>query len=261
MPRLNRLDPTQGDPQAQQMLAQLEGQKMLLNIFRGMANSPAVLDGYLKLNSALKAGKLDAKTRHAIALIVGQTNRCDYCLAAHTMLGKGAGLDDGAVRDARLGRSSDKKTNAAVVLAKQLLDKKGNVSNDEIAAAKSAGLSDGEVGEVVANVALNIFTNYFNHVNQPEVLEWRLYLDRLRRAGGEFDGLLEVGHGLVQAPLIQEDAAEVCVGDRECRVEFDGLAVLGDGLVQLPLSLQGVAQPVVGRGIATATHSPSRLLE
>ena len=61
MPRLNRLDPTQGDPQAQQMLAQLEGQKMLLNIFRGMANSPAVLDAYLKFNTALKAGKLSEK--------------------------------------------------------------------------------------------------------------------------------------------------------------------------------------------------------
>src|SRR5437016_11672040 len=104
MPRLATLEKTQGDPKSQEMMKQLESQKMLLNIFRGMANSPAVLDGYLKFSGALKGGKLDAKTREAIALVVGQTNRCDYCLAAHTMLGKGAGLDDGAVRDARMGR-------------------------------------------------------------------------------------------------------------------------------------------------------------
>jgi|SRR5258706_4766154 len=169
MPRLATLEKTQGDPKSQEMMKQLESQKMLLNIFRGMANSPAVLDGYLKFSGALKGGKLDAKTREAIALVVGQTNRCDYCLAAHTMLGKGAGLDEGAVRDARMGRSADKKTNGAVTLAKLLLDKKGNVSQADVSAAKSAGLSDGEVAEVVANVALNIFTNYFNHLNQTEV--------------------------------------------------------------------------------------------
>jgi AhpD family alkylhydroperoxidase len=169
MPRLQKLDTTHGDAKSQDMMKDLESQKMLLNIFRGMANSPAVLDGYLKFSGALKAGKLDGKTREAIALTVGQVNRCDYCLAAHTFLGKGAGLDDAAIRDARLAKSSDKKTNAAVVLAKLLLDKKGNVSDAEVTAAKSAGLTDGDIGEVVANVALNIFTNYFNHVNQTEV--------------------------------------------------------------------------------------------
>lgn len=169
MPRLNRLDPTQGDPQAQQMMAQLEGQKMLLNIFRGMANSPAVLDAYLKFSGALKAGKLSEQTRHAIALAVGQANRCDYCLAAHTHLGKRAGLDDAAIRAARLGHATDPKTNAAVGLAKQLVEQRGNVSDASLAAAKAAGLSDGDVAEVVANVALNLFTNYFNHVNQTDV--------------------------------------------------------------------------------------------
>jgi AhpD family alkylhydroperoxidase len=169
MSRLAKLDKNQGEPLSQEMMKQLDSQKMLLNIFRGMANSPAVLDGYLKFSGALKKGKLDARTREAIALVVGQTNRCDYCLAAHTMLGKGAGLDDNAVRDARMGRSADKRTNAAVVLAKLLLDKKGNVSQTDLESAREAGLNDGEIAEVVANLALNIFTNYFNHMNQTEV--------------------------------------------------------------------------------------------
>ena len=55
---------------------------MLLNIFRGMANSPAVLDGFLKFNRACEQGKLDAKIRHAIALTVAQCNDTGYCLAA-----------------------------------------------------------------------------------------------------------------------------------------------------------------------------------
>lgn len=169
MPRLQSLEKTQGDPKSQEMLNQLDKQKMLLNIFRGMANSPAVLDGYLKFSGALNQGSLDAKTRHAIALAVGQSNRCEYCLSAHTMMGKSAGLDDATIHDARLGHATDKKMNGVIVLAKQLVDKKGSVSDGELAAAKSAGLTDGDIAEVVANVALNVFTNYFNNANQTEV--------------------------------------------------------------------------------------------
>lgn len=169
MPRLKRLEKTQGEPKAQQMMGDLDSKKMLLNIFRGMANSPAVLNGYLQFSGALRDGKLDPKTREAIALAVAQANRCDYCLAAHTMLGKGAGLDEAAIRDARHGKSADKKTNGAANLARRMVETKGNIADADLQQAKAAGLDDGDIAEVVAHVALNIFTNYFNHVNQTEV--------------------------------------------------------------------------------------------
>jgi AhpD family alkylhydroperoxidase len=169
MPRLKSLEKSQANPKSQTMMSELESKKMLLNIFRGMANSPAVLDGYLKFSGALQQGKLDAKIRHAIALAVAQCNKTGYCLAAHTMLGKGAGLDDAAIRDARMGKSADPKTNAAVSLARQVLAGHGNVSDADASAAKSAGLDDGDIAEVIANVALNLFTNYFNNFNQSEV--------------------------------------------------------------------------------------------
>jgi AhpD family alkylhydroperoxidase len=169
MPRLKCLEKSQANPKSQAMMSELESKKMLLNIFRGMANSPAVLDGFLKFNGALQQGKLDAKIRHAIALAVAQCNKTGYCLAAHTLLGKGAGLDDAAIRDARLGKSADKKTNAAVSLARQVLAGHGDVSDADASAAKAAGLDDGDIAEVIANVALNVFTNYFNNFNQSEV--------------------------------------------------------------------------------------------
>lgn len=169
MPRLKTLDKSQASPKSQQMMAELESKKMLLNIFRGMANSSAVLDAFLKFSGALHKGKLEAKTREAIALAIAQANRCDYCLAAHTALGKREGLDDKAIHEARLGRSSDRKTGAAVALAQKVLSSKGNISDADASAARSAGLDDGDIAEVVANVVLNLFTNYFNHVNQTEV--------------------------------------------------------------------------------------------
>jgi uncharacterized peroxidase-related enzyme len=169
MPRLKSLEKTQASPKSQPMMAELESKKMLLNIFRAMANSPAVLDAYLKFSGALREGKLDAKIRECIALAVAQANRTEYCLAAHTVLGKGAGLDDSCIRDARLGRSADRKTNAAVVLAQKVAATKGNVSDADVNSARSGGLDDGDIAEVVANVALNIFTNYFNNLDQVEV--------------------------------------------------------------------------------------------
>lgn len=169
MPRLKTLDKSQASPKSQPIMAELESKKMLLNIFRGMANSPAVLDSYLKFSGALRDGKLDGKTREAIALVVSQANRCDYCLAAHTALGKNAGLDDRAIHDARLGRSSDRKTGAAIALAQKVLSSNGKISDADAGAARSGGLDDGEIAEVVANVVLTLFTNYFNLVNQTEV--------------------------------------------------------------------------------------------
>lgn len=169
MSRLKRLEKNQGNPRAQEIMGDLESKKMLLNIFRSMANSPAALDGFLKFSGALKEGKLDGKTREAIALATAQSNCTEYCVAAHSVLGKNAGLDEKAIREARLGRSSDKKTAGAIALAKQVLATKGLVPESDISAARSAGLDDGDIAEVVANVALNVFTNYFNNLNQPEI--------------------------------------------------------------------------------------------
>jgi AhpD family alkylhydroperoxidase len=169
MPRLKSLDKSQASPGLQSVLADLESKKMLLNLYRGMANSPAVLDGYLKFNGALREGKLDAKIRAAIALTVAHFNQCGYCLAAQTALGRDAGLDDAAIRGARIGTCSDPKTAAAVNLARAVLRSHGRVSDAETAAARDGGLNDGDIAEVVANVVLSLFTNYFNNLNQTEL--------------------------------------------------------------------------------------------
>jgi alkylhydroperoxidase family enzyme len=84
-------------------------------------------------------------------------------------LGKKSGLDDSAMKSARLGQATDRKTAAAVTLAQKLVNTRGVVAEPDIVAARAAGLDDGDMAEVVANVALNIFTNYFNNMNQTEV--------------------------------------------------------------------------------------------
>lgn len=134
------------------------------NLMRTMAVSPAVLEGYLQFSGALSAGKLPAKLREQIALQVAQLNGCDYCLAAHSALGGMAGLTKDEIEDSRRGSGSDAKSVAVLRLARAIVEQRGQITDDEFASARERGLSDGEIAEVAANVALNVLTNYFNNV-------------------------------------------------------------------------------------------------
>ncbi|MEI8144107.1 MAG: carboxymuconolactone decarboxylase family protein [Alphaproteobacteria bacterium] len=133
------------------------------NLFRLVSNSPAALEGYLGMNGALGKGTLSPATRERIALTVAELNACDYCLAAHSYLGKNlAKLDDAEITLARHGKSSDAKADAAVQFAAKLVRERGHVSAADVQAVKLAGYTDGQVVEIVQHVAINTFTNYVN---------------------------------------------------------------------------------------------------
>jgi len=134
------------------------------NMTRAMVNSPAALDGYLQFSGALARGTLPAKVREQISLAVAQANGCDYCLAAHTTVGKAIGLTPDQVRDARLGGAVDTRTDALLKFARRVVETRGKVADADLAAVRAAGWDDGAVAEVVAHVALSLFTNYFNNV-------------------------------------------------------------------------------------------------
>jgi len=140
------------------------------NLFRLVGNSPAALAGYLGLNGALAKGQIDAKTRERIALTVAELNGCDYCLAAHSYLGSHLAKLDPAELDAnRQARSGDPKAEAALQFATAVVQKRGSVSDAELAAVKAAGYSDAQLLEIVLHVALNTLTNYVNNVAHTEL--------------------------------------------------------------------------------------------
>lgn len=139
------------------------------NLIATMANSPAVAKAYLNFSQTLSTGMLPPRVREQIALVVGETNNCAYCLAAHTALGKAAGLTEQETRDARRGTSQVEKERVALGFARKLVQERGVVADIDLERVRQAGYTDGEIGEIVANVALNLFTNYFNHVAGTEV--------------------------------------------------------------------------------------------
>ncbi|MDF8332182.1 carboxymuconolactone decarboxylase family protein [Novosphingobium cyanobacteriorum] len=140
------------------------------NLFRLVATSPQALDGYLALSGALAKGALPAQTRERIALAIAEINGCDYCLSAHTYLGKNlARLDDAEIAANRNGASNDLKADAAVRFAASVARSRGHVDDADFAAVKLAGYTDAQIVEIVQHVALNTWTNTFNNVFQTEI--------------------------------------------------------------------------------------------
>lgn len=139
------------------------------NLYKAMANSAAALDGYLNFRAALVQGKLSASLREQIALLTAALNACEYCVSAHAFRGQKLGLLPEELALNQTAAASDPKTHAALTFVKALIVKNGAIDKSEFAALKTAGWNDEEIGEIVAHVALNIFSNYFNHVAQPEL--------------------------------------------------------------------------------------------
>jgi uncharacterized peroxidase-related enzyme len=165
MSRLYEVPPETATGDAKDLLEAVKKKFGLVpNLTRAMANSPAVLEGYLSLSGALAKGNLPVRSREQIALAVAQANSCDYCLAAHTTIGKSVGLTEAQICDSRLGKGLDVKSSAVLRLSREIVDKRGQLSDHDVQVARQAGLSDGDIAEVIGNVVLNVFTNYFNNV-------------------------------------------------------------------------------------------------
>lgn len=139
------------------------------NMAKAMANSPALLKGYLGLSSALAGGTLPAPVRERLALATAEYNRCTYCLSAHTMLGKNvAKLDGEEIERARRAESTDPHAAALLALSDEIARGRGTIDQTVIKTAREAGVTDTEIAEVVGNLALNILTNYFNIVAETD---------------------------------------------------------------------------------------------
>ncbi len=170
MPRLTVVDPEQAEGEAKRLLDRVDrALGATPNMMRAMAASPAVLDAYLSFSGALAKGRLSSAAAEQLALVTASENACGYCAAAHTVLGERAGVSEDDLRAGLLGEASEPKTAAALQFARTVIQTKGFVSDDDLATARAAGITDGEIGEIVGHVALNVFTNYFNSVGETEI--------------------------------------------------------------------------------------------
>ena len=170
MQRLEAIQPNEATGSVKNHLQAVQSKMgMVPNILKTMANSPAALEAYLGFSGALAGGVLSKKLREQIALTVAETNHCNFCLAAHTAAGKAVGLGEEEIIDSRRGTSPDSKVDAALQFAREVVEKRGWVSDDDFNRLHSSGYKDEEITEIIAHVALHNFLNYFSHIANPAI--------------------------------------------------------------------------------------------
>lgn len=132
------------------------------NMFKAVSNSPAALQSMWASFGALGKGTLGARLGEQIAVAIANRNRCEYCLAAHTVLGQKAGASAEDMAAAQAGHSDDARTAAALTFALKVVEQRAQVGDADVAQLRAAGFDDGQIVEILAHVALNLFTNYIN---------------------------------------------------------------------------------------------------
>lgn len=170
MSRITVVDRKSATPEQAALLEAIESQLgMVPNFLRVFAHSPAALRAFLGLHGIANEGLLDPQTKERIALAMAQQNTCQYCLSAHTAIGRKAGLDADEIQAARAGTSRDRKAAAAVKFAQALAEHKGDISNRELLEVREAGYSEAEVVEIITHVGMNILTNILGKASQVTI--------------------------------------------------------------------------------------------
>ena len=170
MARLPAISPETASGETARFLAAVKTRfGFIPNMIRGLANSPAALKSYMQFAKALGEAALDARTREAIALVTSAENGCDYGCSAHIAAAKMLGIDDEeAVRNLSA-RSSSRRRQIALELARSIVGTRGGVPDEALTRARHVGYSDGEIAEIVATVAFTTFANFFNRLAQTEI--------------------------------------------------------------------------------------------
>lgn len=163
MSRVPLINPHDTTPDRQAVLSQIHAAfGATPNMFKAVANSPAALKSMWGSFGALGSGVIPAQVGEQIAVAIANRNACEYCLAAHTALGRKAGASAAQMSAAQDGNSGDPKIAAALRFALRVVEGRGQIADSDVQDLRNAGYGDEEIVEILAHVALNLFTNYVN---------------------------------------------------------------------------------------------------
>jgi uncharacterized peroxidase-related enzyme len=170
MTRITTIESATANEEQKALLDAIQGQLgMVPNFLKVFANSPVALRAFLGLHGIANGGTLDAPTRERIALALAQQNGCEYCVSAHTAIGRKAGLSGDEMTAARNGGSEDAQAAVAVKFAQSLMEKKGEISAVELAEIRGAGYSESDIVEIITHVGMNFLTNILGKASRVEI--------------------------------------------------------------------------------------------
>lgn len=170
MARINIVTNESANAEQKALLDAIKSQLgMVPNFLKVFANSPDALKAFLGLHGIASAGSLDPQTRERIALALAQQNSCEYCLSAHSAIGRKAGLSNAEIEANRAGSSQDAKAAVAVKFARSLVEHTGEVTTAELLEMRNAGYSEADIVEVITHVGMNILTNILGKAGRVDI--------------------------------------------------------------------------------------------
>ncbi len=135
------------------------------NLLATMAESPALLEGYMTLSSIFDKSDLSPTERQIILMVNNKLNGCTYCMSAHTVIARSQGVPDEVIGALRDGTSlSDPKLEALRVFAEQINESRGWLEQSDLDAFLSAGYTHRTILEVILGTSLKVMSNYTNHI-------------------------------------------------------------------------------------------------
>ena len=170
MSRISAVSNENANTEQRSLLEAIQSQLgMVPNFLLVFAHSPDALKAFLGLHHIANHGSLDGATRERIALVLAQKNQCEYCLSAHTAIGRKAGLSGAEIEANRAGSSHDAKAAVAVKFARALAEHQGEVTNLEMQSMRDAGYSEADIVEVITHVGMNVLTNILGKSSRVEI--------------------------------------------------------------------------------------------
>jgi len=170
MSRINVVDRDSASAEQQALFDAIQSQLGTVpNFLKVFANSPAALRAFLGLHGIANEGSLDPQTRERVALALAQQNGCQYCVSAHTAIGRQGGLSAAEIDANRAGASQDVKAAAALKFARALVAHMGEVTTAELLEVRKAGYSDAQIVEIITHVGLNVLTNILGKASRVEI--------------------------------------------------------------------------------------------
>ena len=170
MHRITAVSATDATPEQAELYAAITEQLgMVPNFLKVFAHSPAALRGFLGLHGVANEGSLEPLTKERIALGLAEQNACQYCVSAHTAIGRKAGLSSAEIESNRAGSSQDAKAAVAVKFARSLAEHNGAITNTELLEVRNAGYSESDIVEIITHVGMNVLTNILGKASQVEI--------------------------------------------------------------------------------------------
>ena len=134
------------------------------------AHGPAALKAVLQADGVLATGSLSKQDQETIKLVVSEVAGCDYCVAAHSLLGKLTGLKPDVLKQLRDSQpTGDAKRDALVHFVRKIVRTRGTISEAEFQAIRAAGYTDAQLVDISLAIALTVFTNVFNRINDTDI--------------------------------------------------------------------------------------------